>query len=494
MLFNSYEFLFLLLPLVLVGYFGANRLGKPWLAQGLVIAASLYFYAYNNPVYLLLIAGSIFGNYFLIRLLYGSREKSRKKHLLIIGVSLNLLVLFWFKYYDFFLENLNAALKTDFVLLHIALPLGISFFTFQQIGMLADIYREEIPVCPSLLEYALFVSYFPQLVAGPIVEYNEMAPQFANPENRKFQWENFYRGLLQLSIGMGKKLLIADFCAGLVDFGYSWQGEMHFSMAILTILAYTFQIYFDFSGYCDMACGIGRMMNIELAENFNSPYKACSVTEFWKRWHITLTRFLTKNVYIPLGGNRKGLARTCVNVLVVFLLSGLWHGAAWNFVFWGGLHGLAMVAERLLKTTGKRLPRPIGWVWTFSFVNLAWVFFRAPTFEKAISLIHSAFRIDFAIDPFLTAGATVFKNLGLFLSWWVQHNLEWSFLLGCGEILFTWMLMLGLLLLCLAFRNAREIARSSRAARPAWAVWGAAVLTFSLLMLVRVSPYLYFNF
>lgn len=343
MLFNSYVFIFAFLPLVLLGYYGAQRSGRQSLAWGILTAGSLLFYAWNVPVYLLLILGSIAFNYAVICLMF--RWPARHGPLLAAGVTANLAVLFWFKYYDFFVGSVNAALKTDFVLLHIALPLGISFFTFQQIGMLADVYRGAVDKRPSLLEYALFVSYFPQLVAGPIVEYGEMMPQFRRAV--PFRWDNLYRGAVQLVLGLGKKLLLADFCAVIADYGYGLQGTMHYQTAIAAILAYTFQLYFDFSGYCDMACGISRMFGIELPVNFDSPYKACSVTEFWKRWHITLTRFLTRNVYIPLGGSRRGLPHTCLNVMIVFLLSGLWHGAGWTFLFWGGLHGAAMVAERL---------------------------------------------------------------------------------------------------------------------------------------------------
>lgn len=331
MLFNSYNFVLLFLPVVIISYFILNHLGYMKGAKIFLVIASLYFYSYNNLNNLLLIICSILGNYIFYRII----QKYSKKIVLITGILFNLSLITYFKYLNFIIENLNHILHQEYSIQEIILPLGISFFTFQQIGFLIDTYRKEVRET-SFIHYCAFVTFFPQLVAGPIVSFQEIIPQFLDKEKSKLNWNHFAKGLWAFSMGLGKKVLIADLFGNAVNYGFSNIDSLDTVCLILIMLFYTMQIYFDFSGYCDMASGIALMLNINLPVNFHSPYKANTITEFWKRWHITLTRFFKKYVYIPLGGNRKGILRTYMNIMIVFLLSGLWHGASWCFILWGG--------------------------------------------------------------------------------------------------------------------------------------------------------------
>ena len=355
MLFNSYIFILFFLPVTLLGYFGLHKAGFHLLAKLELVLMSFWFYGYFNPSYLWIMGSSICVNYILSQLFQRkwelSEEKIRliKKLLLAVGLIFNLGLIFYYKYYDFFVDNLNKAFSTDFHLRHIVLPLGISFFTFQQVSYVIDSYRGQTREY-NILDYSLFVTFFPQLVAGPIVLHNEVLPQFADPKNWKMKSGNMAHGIYVFSAGLVKKVIIADTLSKAVTWGYANVNAGLTSMdAILMMVAYTFQIYFDFSGYCDMATGLGYMFNIKIPMNFNSPYKALSIVDFWNRWHLTLTRFLRTYVYFPLGGSRKGTVRTYINIIIVFLVSGLWHGANWTFIFWGFLHGVANALTRLFK-------------------------------------------------------------------------------------------------------------------------------------------------
>lgn len=369
MLFNSYVFILLFLPLTLLGYFGLNHFQKYRIANIWLILMSLWFYGYFNPKYLILIGGSILVNYSISKAINNSNNASAQRGLLTAGIIINLASIFYFKYFDFFIQNVNILFQQSFELQNIVLPLGISFFTFQQISYLVDSYRGETKEY-SFLEYALFVSFFPQLVAGPIVLHNEMIPQFRDPARRRANAENFGKGIYIFAIGLFKKILIADTFGKAVAWGFSSVSELTSLEAFLVSLSYTFQLYFDFSGYCDMAIGIGNMFNVQLPINFNSPYKAVSIIDFWDRWHTSLTRFLRQYVYFPLGGSRKGKLRTYVNIMIVFLISGLWHGANWTFVLWGGIHGTANCLNRFGKKIWNKLGIVTQWVLTFMFVNL----------------------------------------------------------------------------------------------------------------------------
>lgn len=397
MLFNSYVFVLLFFPLCLIGYFTLNRFKKYSMAQMFLFGMSLWFYGYFNPGYLLIIVSSILLNYGVYRLLEKQRGKKCHKTIMIAGVVMNVCILIYFKYMDFFIENINMVFGQKFDLLHILLPLGISFFTFQQISFIVDAYRGETPEY-GFIEYACFVSYFPQLIAGPIVTHDELIPQFKDEEKKHFNPDNFTQGLFMFTLGLAKKVLLADTFSDAVSYGYTTIDNLSAVTAFIVMLSYTIQIYFDFSGYCDMAIGIGKMMNIDLPLNFNSPYKALTITEFWDRWHMTLTRFFTKYVYIPLGGNRKGTVRTYVNVFLVFLISGFWHGASWTFVFWGVCHGLFVVLTRAFKKFFDTLHPAFNWLITFSFVNIMWVFFRAESFGQAMKLLRALFSWNFSMD------------------------------------------------------------------------------------------------
>lgn len=315
------------------------------------------------------------------------------KSILILGVTANLALLGFFKYTDFLLENINLAFDGGISLLHITLPLAISFFTFQQIAYLVDSYRGEVDE-HDFLNYAVFVSFFPQLIAGPIVHHKEMMPQFANLRKKVLNYRNISIGLFIFSCGLFKKVMIADTFSVLVGRGFDVSEKLTLLEAWGTSLSYTFQLYYDFSGYADMAIGAALMFNIHLPKNFNYPYGAENIQDFWRRWHMTLSRFLRDYIYIPLGGNRQGTLRSHGNLIVTFLLGGLWHGAAWTFVFWGFLHGAALLTHRLWKATGIRMNRILAWAVTFNFINISWVFFRAKEWEDAIKVTRGMLGLD----------------------------------------------------------------------------------------------------
>ena len=308
---------------------------------------------------------------------------------MLLGLFLNLGVLFYFKYHDFFFENLNGAFGLHLTLNHLALPLGISFFTFQQLSYVIDSYKRTVPRY-NILDYSLFVTFFPQLIAGPIVLHSEIVPQFADVKNRHFNFDHFAPGLYAFARGLVKKVVIADTFAVAVEAGFADALTLNTAEAWFVAIGYTLQLYFDFSGYCDMATGVGLMFNIKIPINFNSPYKSLNIREFWQRWHVTLSRFLTTYVYFPLGGSRKGLARTCVNLMIVFLLSGLWHGAAMNYVAWGAANGALQVAESFLPRRFNeprgRLGRCAKALLTFIVIDATWLLFRAHALSTALHM------------------------------------------------------------------------------------------------------------
>ena len=385
MVFSSYVFIFAFLPIVLILYYALSRFKSAVYQRVFLICASLFFYGFYNIKYLILILASIATNYLLSVRIMEAKLSTKKKFFLVIGVLFNVLLLGYFKYYNFFFENINAVFRTNFTLRNILLPLGISFFTFQQLSFLVSIYKGGEKVA-KLSDYVLFVTFFPQLVAGPIVLYSEMIPQFEDDTRRQFNAKNFSCGIYLFSMGLFKKAVVADTLAFFVNNGFGMT-RIGFTAAWAVSLSYTLQLYFDFSGYSDMAVGLGRMFNIEIPFNFLSPYKSKSISEFWRRWHITLGRALSTYVYKPLGGNRKGIARTCVNLFLTFFVSGLWHGAAWTFVLWGAIHGLFSVTERALSEDrlGK-IPHFLRVIATFMVVNALWVLFRAENFGQVLEI------------------------------------------------------------------------------------------------------------
>ena len=404
MLFNSYPFIFAFLPITLVGYFSLSRYFNKELAISWLVMCCLAFYAWWNPSYLVLLAASLIANYLIGKALTNNPRKA----LLALGVSLNLLALGYYKYSNFFVGNLNAFFETPIYFKEILLPLAISFFTFQQIAFLVDTYRGEAEEY-HFIHYCLFVTFFPQLIAGPIVHHKEMLPQLSKTSHFRFSRSNFAIGCTIFTIGLFKKVIIADQLAPFANtvFDASAQGETLTTFdAWAGTLAYTLQLYFDFSGYSDMAIGLARLFGIKLPLNFHSPYKSRNIIEFWRRWHMTLSRFLRDYLYISLGGNRKGSVRRYINLSVTMVLGGIWHGAGWQFFIWGSLHGLYLVINHFWhhvkpaqsKSPNSRILSRINTVLshllTLFCVVVAWVFFRAENTSTALQMLHSMFIIS----------------------------------------------------------------------------------------------------
>ena len=484
MLFNSYIFVLFFLPVCLLGYFGLNRFRCYKASQLLLLVMSLWFYGYFNPSYLTIILASIVINYTFNLLFQKLRQGLLRKAVFAVAVAFNIGILFYFKYFDFFMVNVSALVGADYVLKNILLPLGISFFTFQQLSYVIDCYRGEVPNY-DFLQYASFVVYFPQLIAGPIVTHDELVPQFNDESKKRFNWDNMASGLYIFALGLGKKVLIADIFGGAANWGFANVADLDSTNAWLAMLAYTIQIYFDFSGYCDMAIGIGRMMNIDLPLNFDSPYKAITISDFWGRWHKTLTRFFTKYLYIPLGGSRRGLTRTCINTMVVFLVSGIWHGANWTFIVWGCFHGIAMVVYKVFKKHIDRWPRVLNWVLTFLFVNAAWVLFRADSLAQAFEFLGRVAAMDFGAVDAGIFNAFEQIEMAYVLRQTPLHGIMREILL-VGHFLLAFGLMLG-------SRNAYEKMCSFKPGLINMAVT-VGLLVWCVFSFAGISTFLYFNF
>jgi len=477
MLFNSYVFMLAFLPLTLIIYFLLGRLPERiQLNKLFLVLASFVFYGYNNPSYVPIIVGSILINYALSQMMLSSERKLIRLPLMFIGLALNLGVLFYFKYHDFFATNMNAFFGTNFALYRLALPLGISFFTFQQLSYVIDSYRRTVPRY-NILDYSLFVTFFPQLVAGPIVLHSEIVPQFADKKNRRFNFDNFAPGLYAFALGLFKKVIVADTFGIAVEAGFANAASLNTAEAWFIAVGYTLQLYFDFSGYCDVATGVGLMFNIKIPLNFNSPYKSMNIREFWQRWHMTLSRFLTSYIYFPLGGSRKGLARTCFNLMVVFLASGLWHGAGWLFLLWGLMHGAASVLYRLFKKQYDALHPALQWLMTFGFVVIAWVFFRATALSDALAIVKSMLMMDFG--PIRDSITSAFALPGGFRP---GYN---------GIFMMVWYALS--LFACLGMRNTYE---KTMDFKPTLynAFQTVILILYVMLCLSNVSVFLYFNF
>lgn len=395
MLFNSYEFLFVFLPAAIVGYFAIARLSA-FAANAFLAGASVAFYAWWKLDFVWILAASIAANYLFGHKLSRdatlspalSQGRGRDRAVLTAGIVFNLGLLGYFKYADFFIANFNAVTGADVGLLRIALPLGISFFTFTQIAYLVDAWKGKAAEY-SAVNYVLFVTFFPHLLAGPIIHHKEMMPQFADGRLKRVDWENMARGLALFTLGLAKKVLVADPLAPWANAGFANAQSLSFADGWITMLAYVMQLVFDFSGYTDMALGAALMLNIRLPLNFDSPYRSADIQEFWRRWHMTLSRFLRDYVYVPLGGNRHGEARMLVLFVVTFALGGFWHGAAWTYVLWGTLHGVALVVLHFWRKHGRPMPRPLAVLVTFLFVSMALVIFRAPTLSDAMAILSS---------------------------------------------------------------------------------------------------------
>ncbi|MEO1590297.1 MAG: MBOAT family protein [Cyanobacteria bacterium J06632_22] len=494
MLFNSYVFIFIFLPLTLVAFY---TLGRLKLAKGAIAAlalASLFFYAYWNPPYLLLLAGSIVANYLVGRLL-SNPDMANRKGILGVGVTFNLLLIGYYKYAAFLLGNIlpggvYASVDGALGLGDIFLPLGISFFTFQQIAYLVDAYQGQTKDY-GFVDYCLFVSFFPQLIAGPIVHHKEVLPQFYKPETFQFSHRSLALGLTTFVLGLSKKVLIADNISPWVGTVFSHAADVSFIEAWVGALSYTLQLYFDFSGYSDMAIGLGLMLNIQLPLNFNSPYKATSIVDFWRRWHITLSNFLRDYLYIPLGGSRRGELRRYGNLMATMLLGGLWHGAGWTFVLWGGLHGAFLSVNHLWRKQKLALPGFLAWGITFLAVMVGWVLFRAATLGDARTLLATLFGLNGVVIPGEASGKLgVLTKFGLQLQSW--KDLTYLPVLNNSKLLALLALVV-LVVACVRLPNTQQIVERLRP-RWHWACGIGVLSTFCLLSLSRVSEFLYFQF
>ncbi len=482
MLFNSYEFIFVFFPITFGVYFYLNY--KDFTRQGKIflVLSSLFFYSWWNVFYLPIILISITFNYYLGKALSGSANKNKK--ILILGIIANLSLLIYFKYTDFFIENFNLITNSDINLLHLVLPLAISFFTFQQIAYLVDSYRQDTKEY-NFINYCVFVTFFPQLIAGPIVHHREMMPQFSDGNNNKINYLNISIGIYIFAIGLFKKVIIADTFSTWATTGFDIATTLNLVEAWVTSLSYTFQLYFDFSGYTDMAIGIALVFNIKLPINFNSPYKAVNIQDFWRRWHITLSRFLRDYIYIPLGGSRKSNLITYQNLLITFVLGGIWHGAGWTFIIWGLLHGLAIVIQRIWSDLNIKINIFISWFVTFNFINIAWIFFRANKWEDATKVLSSMFDLNNIVLPSALYTKFLFlQNYGIKFGMWLE---------GVKGDVWTLVWLVIAFILVLFCKNSIEKMNSFK---PTYVYLFklSLMFIFSVLYLYNNSDFLYFNF
>jgi len=487
LLFNSYIFIFAFLPVTFFIYFFLNKKRLTEASKGFLVFSSLFFYSWWNIAYLPLILSSLLFNYIIGQSL--SKVIIRKKSILVVGIVSNIALLGYFKYSDFFIENLNYSFNSNMDLLHLVLPLAISFFTFQQISYLVDSYKRKVNE-HDFLNYALFVTFFPQLIAGPIVHHKEMMPQFATPRNKVVNYRNVSLGLFIFSIGLFKKVVIADTFAVWATTGFDTATTLNLFEAWATSLSYTFQLYFDFSGYADMAIGAALLFNIKLPINFNSPYKAVNIQDFWRRWHITLSRFLRDYVYIPLGGNRKSEFRTYNNLLLTFIIGGVWHGAGWTFVFWGLLHGLGIVVHRVWSKFGFRMWTWLAWFITFNFINIAWVFFRAKEWSDALKVLSSMFSMNNIVLP---------RGLSDKLSFLQQYGVEFGSLAHNiqGSNITVILMLVGLPFIFLMKNSNEFLENYKNIYRKTWYDIFAGLLLFASINMMSTMPtseFLYFNF
>ena len=517
MLFTSYEFVFLFLPITGILFFLSARHSRG-LAMSVLVCASLAFYAYWRILDVLVICVSISFNYALGRILFKESRPQYLQKWLFFGVAVNLLCLGMFKYSAFFLEIVNTVLGLNLAVPMIVLPLGVSFFTFTQIAFLVDVSRRQVSGF-SLGNYALFVSYFPHLIAGPILHHKEMMPQFENPAIYKFDSERLALGLSLFAIGLFKKLVIADGVANYSDpvfFLAANGGEVTLIEAWTGALAYSFQLYFDFSGYSDMAIAIAWMFGIRFPINFYSPYKATSIIEFWRRWHMTLSRFLRDYLYIPLGGSRFGKQRTYINLFVTMLLGGIWHGAGWTFMIWGAMHGIFLCCNHLWRQipslslfdrpTLRRISVGVSGLLTFLCVTVAWVFFRADNVSAAFEVLKGMSGVNGVVLP-----ATYEAKLGVVGGWLARAGVEFG-AAGVYAGKQGFLALIGIAFITFALPNSSQILGAKNPSivpaqfqgrSASWLLWkgstswalalGAAA-AFAMLSGTSRSQFLYFQF
>jgi alginate O-acetyltransferase complex protein AlgI len=471
-LFNSNIFIFVFLPIVLLGFYALSKQPNSYKKAWLVIS-SLFFYMWWNPSYLPILVLSVVVNYYLGRQVALSKDRKVSKRYLILGIVLNLAAICYYKYMGFFWDNFSSMLGFGVREFEVILPLAISFFTFQQIAYLVDCYKSK--ECEeNFLNYSLFVVFFPQLIAGPIVHHKSILPQFHKPNFGMVEYTTIALGLSLFSIGLFKKIMLADHAANMANpvFDAVVAGEaVSFIQAWLGALSYTIQLYFDFSGYSDMALGIALLFGIALPRNFDSPYRSTSIVEFWRRWHMTLSSFLRDYLYIPLGGNKGGVLNKFKNLFITMFLGGLWHGAGWTFVIWGSLHGIYLIINNIWRSMlgereSSRVELVLYWLLTMLCVVVAWVFFRADSTVSALIILQSMFTYS---TP------------------------------GMGEEAQVTLLMFIILMVCALIPNAHNtILKTNQDEKPQFtfkqALYISMVLTISISNLNNESEFLYFNF
>ncbi len=490
MLFNSYLFVFIFLPAVVILYNMLNKGGRYTAAKVFLLAGSVLFYCLGGIEAACILLASLVINYCIFRyvLVTGINDRVRRVFLC-AGIILNIGMLVYFKYLGFFADIINRLLDQGLPVREALLPLGISYYTFSQIAFLVDGYRDPETVY-SPLDYALFVTFFPKISVGPIATAKDMIPQFNDISRKKTDYDNIAGGLVIFAAGLAKKVLLADNLAPYADWGFSHINDLGTVNALIAMLGYTMQLYFDFSGYCDMAKGVCLMLGIDLPDNFNSPYRAVSVSDFWKRWHMTLTGFFTRYVYIPLGGNRKGKIRTYLNIFIIFFLSGLWHGANYTFVVWGIVYGVAMIISRAFSGLSEKIPQAIRWFATFVFVNMAWVIFRSEKLVYAIEFFRQLLSLRFVpVNMELVAGATP-EEFQIFQ--WVVLKMtgEAPYISGCVIIIAFLLIASFISIYC---KNSTERLASLKISGRTVATC-VVLLVLSVLSLSEVSEFLYTNF
>ena len=482
MQFNTYIYALAFLPITAIGYFLINRFNYS-AAKIFLVAASALFYIYAGIEGFKWLVISMAVNYILTLLL----KKRKSKWILWVGIILDVALLFYFKYTNFAITSINEFWQKDITALSLVLPIGISFFTFQQIGYLVDTYRGETTE-NTILDYLLYVTFFPKILMGPITKQSELIPQFHDESKRKVSSNNLISGIQMFTIGFFKKVIIADTFAKAVT--WAWKigdfGQITAMDTFLVMIAYTFQIYFDFSGYSDMAIASATMLNIDLPMNFDSPYKAYSIRDFWKRWHISLTKFLTQYIYIPLGGSKKGKIRTYLNTMIVFLISGIWHGANWTFILWGVLHGIFSVFDRLTEKFRKNIHPALQWMCTFLVVSILWFLFRADSInEWKIAMFHIFVFKNTAISDGLINAFVLPESSFIIQTFHLSILNE--------HVRGLWMLIFYVMafILCLGFENAYRAKHKNNGIT---AVFYALLFVFTLTCIGSESVFVYFNF
>ena len=490
MILPSYSFVFIFLPIAIIGYYILNNYRQYTAGKSLLLIASLiFYYSMGYKGFIVLIASSVMCYLLATFGFKSSVGTSIQKLLLVLGLIINIGLLLYCKYLGYFELLLNKYSGSNLTFTAFVIPVGISYFTFSQISFIVDSYKNN-DTKYSPIDYLLYVTFFPKITVGPIATAGEFIPQFNDLSLKSPNYSNLSKGFMRFTLGMAKKLIIADNLGTFVDLCYLNIDALGTTNALLAILSYTLQIYFDFSGYCDIAIGICQMLNLDLIDNFDAPYRALSIADFWKRWHISLTRFFRNYVYIPLGGNRKGKVRTYINTMIIFLISGLWHGAATTFVVWGAIHGVGSVISKIISPVTKKIPKLIRWFVTFCFVNLAWVFFRAPDITTALAIFKQLFTGGL-IPIDINIIASCIPTEGQLIQWIVlQYAPSLTYYSGCAIMI---ILIVAGLLLCTVGKTAREQAERFVASKGRIAIT-VILFVWSILSLSQVTEFIYVNF